>query len=238
MNDLSSTSPEDARIVVFVSDALRRTIQRPHFDCRPPAGRGDVSRLLCERASSQYDGPLKVGIIDGTNCGPSLPPKEVMQAMGAGVHMYGAAGDGALRAAECGPYGMTGVGRIFDHATSQLVSPVDEYWTPNDAGPHDQSMAAWRIALTDAVADATVDVHDARFFLTAAKQVPWRQRTLASVQMVVEQVHARKLRRVQAILSEEHRHVVRQDALAMIRVMQTGDVDPGSEAAFNRRRDT
>jgi hypothetical protein len=223
MNDVAPTAP-DARIVVFVSGALSEAIRHPEIDCRPPATRGDLSTLIREAAFETDLRPLKVGIIDGTIHGPSVPPKEVMSALNAGVQLYGAVGDGALRAAECASYGMAGVGRIFEHATTQLISPLDEYRTPAGGGPHDQSMAAWHVALTDAVADGTANHGDLQTFLSTARQVPWPQRTLARVLASADQVHHREqVRRVKSVLSQARRHVMRQDALAMVQAMLADD---------------
>lgn len=218
MSDTSSAAPIDARIVIFVGGVLRDTIQHGEVECRPPATRGDLTTLMREAPFNSDARPLKVGIIDGTIHGPSVPPKEVMSAMGAGVQMYGAVGDGALRAAECASYGMTGVGRIFVHATTQLISPLDEYRTPDGGGLHDQSIAAWHLALTDAAADGTATDGDVHTFLSTARQVPWRQRTLARVLASAD--HDREqAQRIKALLSEARRHVMRQDALTLVQAM-------------------
>ena len=45
---------------------------------------------------------------------PAVWHKEILWAIGQGVHVFGAASMGALRAAELAPFGMRGVGRIFE----------------------------------------------------------------------------------------------------------------------------
>lgn len=224
MSDTSSAAPIDARIVIFVGGVLRDTIQHPEVACRPPATRGDLAALMREAPFEPDTRPLKVGIIDGTIHGPSVSPKEVMSAMNAGVQMYGAVGDGALRAAECASYGMTGVGRILEHAMTHLISPLDEYRTPAGGGLHDQSIAAWHVALTDAVADGIATDGDVQTFLGAARQVPWPQRTLARVLASADRVHDREqVQRIKVLLSDARRHVMRQDALAMVQAMLADD---------------
>jgi ribosomal protein S12 methylthiotransferase accessory factor len=62
-----------------------------------------------------------VGIIDGTfHQSLAVSPGEIMDAMRAGLKVYGASSMGAMRAAELAPYGMVGVGRIFEHIRGQL----------------------------------------------------------------------------------------------------------------------
>ena len=95
---------------VFVGPTLPRE-QIPGkgaFVCLPPAAQGDVYRA----AQTQ---PVAIGIIDGYFEGvPSVWHKEILWAMSQGVHVYGSASMGALRAAELHAFGMEGVGRIFE----------------------------------------------------------------------------------------------------------------------------
>ena len=78
------------------------------FVCLPPAAQGDVYRA----AQTQ---PAAIGIIDGYFEGvPSVWHKEILWAMSQGVHVYGSASMGALRAAELDEFGMEGIGRIFE----------------------------------------------------------------------------------------------------------------------------
>lgn len=75
----------------------------------PPAKHGDVYRavsLLKARA---------IGIVDGYfQWVPSVWHKEILWALHVGIPVFGAASMGALRAAELAPFGMRGVGRIFE----------------------------------------------------------------------------------------------------------------------------
>ncbi len=73
----------------------------------PPARCGDIYRVA--RA-----GAPAIGLIDGIfGSAPSVWHKEILFALSLGVRLYGAASMGALRAAECAPFGMIGVGEIF-----------------------------------------------------------------------------------------------------------------------------
>jgi hypothetical protein len=58
--------------------------------------------------------PRAIGIIDGYfQWAPAVWHKEILWAISEGVHVFGAASMGALRAAELDAYGMQGVGRVF-----------------------------------------------------------------------------------------------------------------------------
>ncbi|AUX80337.1 MULTISPECIES: TfuA-like protein [Sinorhizobium] len=89
------TVPDAARIA---GDALA---------VRPPATQGDLVRAVNEGATA-------IGLIDG-NFEYVAPVwhKEILFALSQGVAVLGAASMGALRAAECAPFGMVGIGAVF-----------------------------------------------------------------------------------------------------------------------------
>jgi len=74
----------------------------------PPARQGDIFRAV------RTHRPLAVGLIDGVFLHePAVWHREILWALSEGVHVFGAASMGALRAAELFPFGMRGVGRVF-----------------------------------------------------------------------------------------------------------------------------
>ncbi|MGE0117883.1 MAG: TfuA-like protein [Dongiaceae bacterium] len=93
---------------------------RCDFACLPPAAMGDVYRAAAAR-------PRAIGIIDGYFEGvPAVWHKEILWAMTQGVHVFGSASMGALRAAELQAFGMRGVGRIFEAYRSGEIEDDDE----------------------------------------------------------------------------------------------------------------
>ena len=68
-----------------------------------------------------------IGIIDGyfENI-PSVWHKEILWAMSQGIHVFGSASMGALRAAELAPFGMEGVGAIFEAYRDGWLEDDDE----------------------------------------------------------------------------------------------------------------
>jgi hypothetical protein len=84
----------------------------------PPAARGDVAA-----ASGRFDAIL---LIDGVFHHALAPsPREVVDACER-VRMLGASSMGALRAAECAPYGMLGLGAIAGWYASERIDGDDE----------------------------------------------------------------------------------------------------------------
>ncbi|HXU45715.1 MAG TPA: TfuA-like protein [Thermoanaerobaculia bacterium] len=88
---------EGRRAVPQLADAL----------WRPPVAQGDLYLAARER-------PWGIGVIDGYfDRTAAVWHKEILWALASGVHVFGASSLGALRAVECAPYGMEGVGEVY-----------------------------------------------------------------------------------------------------------------------------
>src|SRR5678815_1914302 len=86
----------------------------------PPAAEGDVYRVALHR-------PQAIGIIDGYfQSVPTVRHKEVLWTMSRGIHVFGSASIGALRAAELHPFGMEGVGTVFRLYRAGALDDDDE----------------------------------------------------------------------------------------------------------------
>lgn len=129
-----------------VEEALRRL---PGADIRPPVRAGDVRRALLES-------PAAIGLIDGLyEQVAAVWHKEILFALARGVHVYGAASMGALRAAELHPFGMVGLGEIFAAYASGEIEDDDEVSVNHAAAEHgyrplSEAMVNLRFALRTA----------------------------------------------------------------------------------------
>src|SRR5262247_458704 len=86
----------------------------------PPAAEGDVYRVALKH-------PQAIGIIDGYfQSTPAVRHKEILWAMSHGIHVFGAASMGALRAVELVAFGMEGVGDIFESYRDGILEDDDE----------------------------------------------------------------------------------------------------------------
>jgi hypothetical protein len=86
----------------------------------PPVSQGDLYRAAARR-------PGAIAIIDGYfDHVPAVTHKEILWAMSQGVHVFGAASMGALRAAELNAFGMEGVGKIFAAYRDGVFEDDDE----------------------------------------------------------------------------------------------------------------
>lgn len=114
----------------------------------PPVQQGDVYRVAVRHR------PRAIGIVDGYfQHVPSVWHKEILWAMAEGIHVFGSASMGALRAAELAAFGMRGVGRIFEAYRTGVFGPYgDEVFEDEDEvaivhGPAD----AGYLALSEAM---------------------------------------------------------------------------------------
>ena len=103
---------ELAPIVAFAGPSLPRAraieILGPSGIVLPPASAGDLIRALRLR-------PRALVLLDGRfDDVPSPWHKELLLALELGIHVFGGASMGALRAVECEPFGVVPVGRIAD----------------------------------------------------------------------------------------------------------------------------
>jgi hypothetical protein len=86
----------------------------------PPAAEGDVYRVAQKK-------PQVIGIVDGYfQSVPAVRHKEILWAMARGIHVFGSASMGALRASELAPFGMEGVGKIFEFYRDGVLEDDDE----------------------------------------------------------------------------------------------------------------
>lgn len=109
-------------VVIFTGPTISAADARTVLDAEylPPAAEGDVYRAARRR-------PQVIGIIDGYfERVPSVWHKEILWAMSHGIHVFGSASMGALRAAELDAFGMEGVGSIFEAYRDGTLEDDDE----------------------------------------------------------------------------------------------------------------
>jgi len=143
--------------VVFAGPSLPPAARPsdPALQWRPPVKQGEVYQAALAR-------PAIIGIIDGYfEVTPTVWHKEILWAMTQGIHAYGSASIGALRAAELACFGMIGVGRVFAAYRDGILTDDDEVAVLH--GPEalgypavTEAMVNIRATLERAVADGVV----------------------------------------------------------------------------------
>jgi hypothetical protein len=171
-------------VVVFLGPTLELNVASNKLASAtflPPARCGDVYRAVAERK------PAAIAIIDGLfDSVPSVWHKEILFALSMGVRVLGASSMGALRAAELWPFGMEGIGQIFERYRSGEWEDDDEVavvHAPAEAGYRATSvaMANIRLALGEAESAGVITPSTARVLVEAAKGQYYADRSWDSV---------------------------------------------------------
>ena len=211
------------RACVFVGPTLRPgdLAAAPEIVMLPPVAQGDVYRVAQCR-------PTAIGIIDGYFEGVlSVWHKELLWAMTEGIHVFGSASMGALRAAELHPFGMVGVGRIFEAYRDGELEDDDEVAVihgPPETGyiALSEALVNIRRTLDEAACDGLIAPATRDHLIRIAKDLFYHDRTSDRLlgRAAEEAVCATQLEALRAWLPQGGVDQKREDALAMLETMQ------------------
>jgi len=207
-----------AEVAVFAGPTVgRRDVEEilgPGVRVLAPVALGDLYRE-CERR------PFAIGIVDGYfDRVPSVWHKEILWAMTSGVHVFGAASMGALRAAELETYGMIGVGRIYEAFSAGMLEDDDEVAVAHadeESGYRCVSEALVNVRFTLAAAreEGIVEESAVDALLKAAKSLFYPERTFPRI-LALAEIPAATRRGLEAWLPHGRIDQKRRDALAML----------------------
>lgn len=196
----------------------------------PPVRLGDVYRAVSRLR------PRALGIVDGYfQWAPAVWHKEILWAIGQGVAVFGAASMGALRAVELAPFGMRGVGRIFEaYRTGRLDGPDDDPFEDDDEvavvhGPQEngyrggsEAMVNIRCTLARAAAEGVVSDASRRALVKAAKALFFPDRAYPQLltQGRADGLHEHELAALENWLPRGRVDQKRLDAVALLQEMR------------------
>ncbi len=210
-------------IHVFVGPTLSVEEARAELDAvfLPPAAQGDVYRSVRAR-------PEAIGLIDGYfERVPAVWHKEILWAMAEGIHVYGSASMGALRAAELERFGMRGVGATFEaflHGDLEDDDEVAVVHAPADEGhrPLSEAMVNIRATLASAERAEVIRTVTRSALERLAKGLHYPERSYPTLLALAahEGIPAAELERLRAWLPRGRVNQKREDALAMLRTMR------------------
>ena len=188
----------------------------------PPVSAGDVYRLWRRR-------PRAIGIVDGYfDRVPAAWHKEIMWMMEHGVHVFGAAGLGALRAAELDSFGMHGAGWVYQAFRDGSLDRDDEvavrHGTAEDGyRPLSEAMVNIRSTLLAAQDQGIVSATTRGILLVAGTALFYPERTWPELLRAAEatQADAAELEALRRWLPAERIDQQAADAVAMLREMRT-----------------
>lgn len=208
---------------VFCGPSLTAEQGRPHLDAiyLPPVAQGDVIRVIARK-------PTAIGIIDGFfHNVPAVWHKEILAALQQGIPVWGSASMGALRAAELHPFGMVGVGAVFQAYRDGIIEDDDEVAVTHGPGELgylalSEAMVNIRCTMADAQQQGVLSERSRIVLERAAKTLPYQERTYDRILKAasVAGLDRRDVEVVRAWLPSGRRDLKREDAIRMLQVMR------------------
>lgn len=208
--------------VIFAGPTLPRSKApcAPELEWRPPARQGDVYKA----ATSS---PPLIGVIDGYfEWTPTVWHKEILWAMAQGIHVYGAASVGALRAAELAAFGMKGIGYVYQQFHTGMLADDDEVAVLHGPGELDylqvtEAMVNVRVTIDQALRCEVLEPAVAAALLRVAKSQFYKDRTYEAILKAACElgISDDALRRFAAWLPGGQVDQKRLDALEMVQAM-------------------
>jgi hypothetical protein len=187
----------------------------------PPAKDGDVYKAARK-------GPKAIGLIDGEfEATPSVWHKEILWAMAQGIHVFGAASMGALRAAELNSFGMRGIGRIYRDFESGVLTDDDEVAVLHAGAelgyrPLSESLVDIRATIASAKRACILSPRTAAAIVKRAKATFFKERTWPRLlrARAGSTVRNRELAQFSRWLPEGRVELKRDDARAMVQAVR------------------
>jgi hypothetical protein len=218
-----------SRILIFSGPTLpREQIHRlvPNAEIHPPLKGGDLTRLVLNT------GDL-VAIIDGFFYqSTSVRHKEILELLRRGIHVWGAASMGALRAAELVHFGMKGFGQVFEAYLQGTIEGDDEVAVLHATEDMNyislsEALVNIRYACKYAVEMNIISDDVGRTIVDIAASLPFYER---SYQNLIRQIAREKLSHQEAdklltFVHQEHLNLKRLDALELIQALCTRSSD-------------
>lgn len=217
-------------IAVFAGPSLARAdASVPGITYLPPAAEGDLYRAARQ-------GPRAIGLIDGYfEAQPAVWHKEILWAMAQGIHVFGAASMGALRAAELWSFDMVGVGTIYrayrcgaliDDAEVAVLHGPPELGYPSVT----EALVNVRANLSRARAKGVLSNEMRHRLLQSAQAVYYKDRTWERIfaKAVSDGIAKDEAARLKDWLKKNSFDLKRRDAGMLIRLMKA------REATFDR----
>jgi hypothetical protein len=215
--------------VVFLGPTLPRAEAADLLSATylPPARQGDIYRAV--RALR----PTALGLVDGRFLDTgAVWHREILWALSEGVHVFGAASMGALRAAELAPYGMRGIGQVFAAFRDGCWPSDAEAFEDDDevavihappelgGGALSDAMVDLRATLAAAEAAGVIAASDRRLLTAALKRRPFGERSFgALLEDAARLLHTAIARRLAAWLPDNKVARKRLDAIEMLQAI-------------------
>ncbi len=181
----------------------------------PPIKRGDLENAMRQ-------GARLIGIIDGSFYRTfSVSPFEIVSALRKGVKVFGASSMGALKAVECEPFGMVGVGKIFEWYRSGKLEAEDEVaivFDPDSLKALSVPLVNMRYAFFQAKEEGLITQKEKNLLLRIAKKIYFPERNYQRLFADAKSggFPAGKLKKLEAFVNRDSCDLKALDAIACL----------------------
>lgn len=222
----------NGRKLVFLGPSLGAAEARaicPDAEFLPPIRYADLYALTCEP-------PGRALIIDGVfHDSTPVWHREILQLLQSGWQVLGAASMGALRALELAPYGMIGLGAVFDWYRGGKIEGDDEVALLHgvaemDYQPLTLALVDVRHALDELAAEGALTPRAVSGILAEFKCVGHERRTRSAL-LALARAHGADAAALEERLADRHGGIKARDARHALRVF-AGD-PPIADAGEN-----
>ena len=200
---------------------------------RPPARMGDLIAAVA-------DGAKVIGLIDGVfEMMPSVWHKEILHALSLGVSVLGAASMGALRAAECYPFGMIGIGQVFEAYAKGAIEDdedVAQSHGPEELGylPLSEPLVNIRATFAHLREAGRITAGEGDDLMACAKALFFKERSYRKIVDATPFMPERKVE-ILSFLKREAVNIKCNDALLLLDMIEKGELPIPGAAQMNWR---
>lgn len=200
--------------------------------CRGPAAQGDIARAVIEGAKA-------IGLVDGRyEDVAAVWHKEILYALERGVLVFGAASMGALRAAECAPFGMIGVGAVFERYRSGILvadAAVAQLHAPGEMNyaPLTEALVNVEASIDRFVQLRAISGTEAERLLASARGLFFKDRTYRRILDASGFAGSERGRQLGELFRRCKADVKKDDALVLLNYMTTLDPTPQTAPAWS-----
>jgi len=213
--------------VLFVGPSLpdAANFVTPDITVRPPATQGDILTAI-------KGGATAIGLIDGGfEYTASVWHKEILYGLARGVIVLGAASMGALRAAECHPFGMIGIGRIFeDYRDGVVIDDADValMHAPAEMNylPLTVPMVNVRATLLNALSKGLMTASEMDALERAAQAIFFKERDWKRILESCNSLNSRRKAAISRMLPTVAIDQKRRDAIELVERLTIADSEP------------
>jgi len=204
-------------VVIFLGPSLEVEAAKKLLNAKylPPAKRGDITDAV-------NNGAKIIGLIDGVFFQNSaVAHREILYGLKKGISIVGASSMGALRASELYPFGMIGVGKIYESYKDGKITSDDEValiFDPLTFKPLSEPLINIRYNLYLANKEGIIDKDAEEVLLNLARSLYYPKRNYDVIfKLADEKIEEETLKRFKNFIKTRKKDLKREDTIIALK---------------------